>query len=399
MSGQAGLRLYVHVPFCRAKCAYCGFFSTPMDMGLLENFVPALCREIRHHAARHPGAAIETLYFGGGTPSLLPPWALSRIMKALHKGFRFGTGMECTFEANPDSALDGAYLRQLLGYGVGRLSLGVQSLSDETLFLLGRPHDATTARAAYFAARQAGFANIGLDFLWGLPGQRLSQWLATLKAAVRLSPEHLSCYGLTLEPGTPLAARIEFGELSQPPEAEQAEMFVRGAQYLESEGYLHYEISNFARMGFISRHNSGYWEGRDYLGLGPSAVSTMDGRRWENPRDIGQYLALSRKGAFGLDARELTPDERVREMVMLALRTTSGLDLAAYRARSGRDFLKDNAGLIQALRQNELVRLSAGRLRLTKNGLLVSNVILARLNYGMATQGGAGGGEGGTGDN
>ncbi|WP_442877377.1 radical SAM family heme chaperone HemW, partial [Desulfolutivibrio sp.] len=374
------MRLYVHVPFCRAKCAYCGFFSKPLDMALLEDFVPALCREIRFYAKKHPQAEIETLYFGGGTPSLLPPWALSRIMKELHKAFRFGPGLEFTFEANPDSALDGAYLRQLLGYGVGRLSLGVQSLTDETLFLLGRPHDAATARAAYFAARQAGFANIGLDFLWGLPGQRLSQWLATLKAAVRLSPEHLSCYGLTLEPGTPLAARIESGELPQPPEAEQAEMFVRGAEFLESEGYLHYEISNFARMGFVSRHNSGYWEGRDYLGLGPSAVSTMDGRRFENPRDIGRYVALSRKGRFGEDATKLTPEELVREMVMLSLRTTKGLDLAAYRARAGRDFLKDNAGLVQALRQNELVRLSSGHLRLTKNGLLVSNVILARLS-------------------
>ncbi|MDQ7830929.1 MAG: radical SAM family heme chaperone HemW [Desulfovibrionaceae bacterium] len=381
---KTGLRLYVHVPFCRAKCAYCGFFSQPMDMALLEDFVPALCREIRFHAARHAKAAIETLYFGGGTPSLLPPWALSRIMKELHQGFRFDPGMECTFEANPDSALDGAYLRQLLDYGVNRLSIGVQSLSDETLFLLGRPHDAATARAAYFAARQAGFANIGLDFLWGLPGQRLSQWLATLTAAVRLSPEHLSCYGLTLEPGTPLAARIGSGELVQPPEAEQAEMFVRGGQFLESEGYLHYEISNFARMGYVSRHNSGYWEGRDYLGLGPSAVSTMAGRRWENPRDLARYVALSKKGGFGAGAKALTPDELVREMVMLSLRTTTGLDLAAYRARSGRDFLKDNAGLVQALRQNELVRISSGRLRLTKNGLLVSNVILARLDYGMA---------------
>ncbi|NDY56801.1 radical SAM family heme chaperone HemW [Desulfovibrio sulfodismutans] len=386
------MRLYVHVPFCRAKCAYCGFFSKPMDMGLLEDFVSALCREIRYYAKIHPRAVIETLYFGGGTPSLLPPWALSRIMKELHKAFRFGPGLEFTFEVNPDSALDGAYLRQLLGYGVGRLSIGVQSLDDEMLFLLGRPHDAATARAAYFAARQAGFANIGLDFLWGLPGQRLSQWLATLKAAVRLSPEHLSCYGLTLEPGTPLTARIESGELSQPPEAEQAEMFVRGAQFLESEGYLHYEISNFARMGFVSRHNSGYWEGRDYLGLGPSAVSTMDGRRFENPRDIGGYVALSRKGRFGGDAKELSPDELVREMVMLSLRTTKGLDLAAYRARAGRDFLKDNAGLVQALRQNELVRLSAGHLRLTKNGLLVSNVILARLSYGMAAGSGGSGG-------
>jgi oxygen-independent coproporphyrinogen-3 oxidase len=383
--GEA-LRVYVHVPFCRAKCRYCAFYSVPLDAALVEDYAAALGREIRFYGRRHPGARIETLYFGGGTPSLLPPWALSRIMGELRKAFRFDPGLEFTFEANPDSALDGAFLKQLLGYGVSRLSLGVQSLADETLFVLGRPHDAATARAAYFAARQAGFANVGLDFLWGLPGQRLSQWLATLKAAVRLSPEHLSCYGLTLEPDTPLADMAASGQLVQPPDAEQAEMFVRGAQYLESEGYLHYEISNFARMGYVSRHNSGYWEGRDYLGLGPAAVSTMAGRRFENPRDIARYVAISRKGAFGAQARVLTADERVREMVMLSLRTTKGLDLAAYRARAGRDFLKDNAALVQALRQNELVRLSAGHLRLTKNGLLVSNVILARLEYGAAAE-------------
>ncbi len=381
LAGGEGLRVYVHVPFCRAKCRYCAFYSVPLDMEALEVYAAALRREIRFYGRRFPGVAIETLYFGGGTPSLLPEWAVSRIVGELRRVFSFSPGMEFTFEANPDSAVDATFLKRLIQIGVNRLSLGVQSLDNETLRLLGRPHDAAGARNAYFLARQAGFANIGLDFLWGLPGQRLSGWLATLKEAVRLSPEHLSCYGLTLEPGTPLAAMVDAGELDPPSEADQAEMFVRGAQYLESQGYLHYEISNFARMGFSSRHNTGYWEGRDYLGLGPSAVSTLTGWRHENPRDIGRYAALAKTGAFGADATELTPAESLREMVMLALRTTKGLDLAAYRARSGRDFLKDNAELVRALRQNGLVRISAGHLRLTKNGLLVSNVILARLAY------------------
>ncbi len=376
-----GLRVYVHVPFCRAKCRYCAFYSVPLDMEALEAYADALCREIRFYGRRFPGAGIETLYFGGGTPSLLPEWAVARIVGVLRRAFPFSPGIEFTFEANPDSAVNGEFLKRLIGFGVNRLSLGVQSLDDGMLRLLGRPHDAATARAAYFAARQAGFANIGLDFLWGLPGQRLSQWLATLKEAIRLSPEHLSCYGLTLEPGTPFAVMADSGEIAPPAEAEQAEMFVRGAQYLESHGYLHYEISNFARMGFASRHNMGYWEGRDYLGLGPSAVSTLAGRRHENPRDIAGYAALARKGNFGADGKDLTPQEVVREMVMLSLRTTKGLDLSAYRARSGRDFLKENAEFVRALRQNGLIRLSAGHLRLTKNGMLVSNVILARLAY------------------
>jgi len=272
-------------------------------------------------------------------------------------------------------------LASLLRYGVNRLSLGVQSLSDEDLRLLGRPHDAGQALAAYALARRVGFANIGLDLMWGLPGQREAQWLEELKTVVGLRPEHLSCYGLTLEPGTPLAEEAAAGRLELPEEGEQGRMYVHGAEYLEAQGYLQYEISNFARMGYVSRHNSGYWEGRDYLGLGPAAVSTLAGRRHENPSDIRAWAAEVKAGTCGQGAVALTPAEKAREMVMLALRTAKGLRLAAYRKATGRDFFKDNEGLITALRQNELIRISDGHLRLTKNGFLVSNVILERLSF------------------
>lgn len=379
--GLPDMQLYIHVPFCRTKCRYCAFYSKPLDMDELEIFAGAVVLELRHwgRVLGHP--RLETIYFGGGTPSLLPLWALDRLLPEIGRQFALDPALEWTFEANPDSALDAGYLTALLRHGVNRLSLGLQSLSDDDLHALGRPHDAARGVAAYGLARRVGFKNISLDLIWGLPGQRESQWLETLKVLVSMRPEHLSCYGLTVEPGTPLAADVAAGTLVLPEESEQGRMFVHGAEYLEEQGYLQYEISNFARMGYVSRHNSGYWEGRDYLGLGPAAVSTLSGRRHENPHDIQAWARLVKTGRIGQDAVALTEAEKVRELVMLSLRTAKGLRLATYRKVSGRDFIKDNEALVTALRQNGLIRISQGHLRLTKNGFLVSNVILERLDY------------------
>ncbi len=373
--------LYVHVPFCRGKCRYCSFVSRPLDMAEMEAYVAALPLEMRFWGRKLHRPRVETVYFGGGTPSLLPEWALRRILPELARHFDLDPALEFTFEANPDSALDGQYLKFLLKSGVNRLSLGVQSLSDASLRFLGRPHDAAQAVRAYGLARQAGFANISLDFIWGLPGQREAGWLEELKAAVNLRPEHLSCYGLTVEPGTPLAEDVAAGGVALPSDNEQGRMYVHGAEFLEEAGYLQYEISNFARMGYASRHNSGYWEGRDYLGLGPAAVSTVSGRRHENPHGVRAWADMVKAGQCGQGAVALSSEEKVREMVMLSLRTAKGLRLASYRQATGRNFLKDNEGLIAALRQNDLIRISRGHLRLTKNGFLVSNVILERLVY------------------
>lgn len=373
--------LYIHVPFCRSKCRYCAFVSKPLDMAEVEVYAAALPLEIRHFGKKLGRPKVETVYFGGGTPSLLPAWALSRILPEIPKHFDLHPAVEWTFEANPDSAQDVAYLRSLIGYGVNRLSLGVQSFSDASLACLGRPHNGKAALAAVNAVRQAGFANLSLDLIWGLPGQREGAWLEELRTAVRLRPEHLSCYGLTVEPGTPLAAEAEAGGLELPPESEQGRMYVHGAEYLEEQGYLQYEISSFARMGFQSRHNSGYWEGRDYLGLGPGAVSTLSGVRHENPREVRDWAALAKAGRCGVGGLALSREERVREYVMLSLRTAKGLRLSLYKRLTGIDFVKENEGLLTALRQKELIRLSGGHLRLTKNGFLVSNLILERLRY------------------
>jgi len=380
--------LYIHVPFCRSKCGYCAFFSEPLRAGALEAYLPLLLDEITLWAERLGRLSVPTVFFGGGTPSLLPPEHLECIMAALRKHFDLAPDAEISMEANPESA-SAEVLRTARALGVNRLSLGVQSFRDEELSLLGRPHTARQALEAFTRARSAGFANIGLDLIWGLPGQREGQWLESLRRAVELGPEHLSCYGLTLEPGTPLAESLAEAppespedQRSLPPERELAHMYVHTGELLEDAGYMQYEISNYARMGFACLHNQACWEGRDYLGLGPAAASTLGPLRWTNPEDLRSWAELVRTRQIGLHQREtLSPETRAQERLMLALRTTKGLDLAEFRALSGQNLLTRHQKLIQALRQKELVRLHQGRLRLTRTGMLVSSSIIRALGF------------------
>jgi oxygen-independent coproporphyrinogen-3 oxidase len=369
--------LYIHVPFCRRKCHYCSFHSFAPEDGDFERYADLVIQEIAFWRDRLGPVELDSLYFGGGTPSLLPIGLLTRITETVDKAFRLKAGFEFSIEANPDSAAEWGYLPELHRLGVNRLTLGVQSFNDRDLLLLGRPHSARQAEGAYNLARGVGFENIGLDLIWGLPGQNLKAWMAQLSKAVHLAPSHLSCYALTLEPETPMPGIIKSRELPMPPENELAKMYIHGAEYLEESGYLQYEISNFARMGFSSRHNMGYWDGDDYLGLGPSAVSTVQGARLTNPRGLEAY-AQTVLFDEGLRSMELLDHEtRRREMVMLGLRTSKGLDLKAYRKLTGRGFLSEYESMVTALRQHELVRISGGRIRLTKSGMLVSDTILA----------------------
>ena len=372
--------LYIHVPFCRSKCGYCAFFSEPLRPGALDAYLPLLLAEISLWAERLGRLRVPTVFFGGGTPSLLPPEFLARIMATLRERFDIAPDAEISMEANPESASPD-FLRAAKDLGVNRLSLGVQSFRDEELALLGRPHTARQAWEAATRARSAGFANLGLDLIWGLPGQRESQWLETLRRAVELAPEHLSCYGLTLEPGTPMA-ELDESELQMPLERDLAHMYVHTGELLEDAGYMQYEISNYARLGHPCRHNQACWEGRDYLGFGPAAASTLGPYRWTNPEDLRSWSELVRSQRLGLHQREtLTPEIRAQERLMLALRTTKGLDLAEFRTLSGTNLLTTHKTIIQALRQKELLRIHQGRLRLTRTGMLVSNSIIRALGF------------------
>lgn len=378
--------VYIHVPFCSTRCRYCAFYSSPLGRGVdpvaspaVRDYVDTLFMELAHWGDRLGGSPVQTVFFGGGTPSLLPPRVIALIMERLGRYFNLAPKAEVTLEANPESLRGGHRAAQYLEAGVNRLSIGIQSLDEGMLRMLGRPHKAQDSLHAAFLAREAGCTNINVDLMWGLPGQSVRQWLQTLKDIMRMSPDHISAYGLTLEPGTPLELDVEEGRLLLPPERDQNIMFMEGAALLEQHGYLHYEISNFARMGFQCRHNMGYWEGEDYLGLGPSATSTIGGRRWTNPAGQRAWDARVREGSLGQDVEELTPQTRVLELLMLRLRTARGLRVKAYREMTGRDFVRDHQRLVQALHENGLIRIRNGYLRLTRSGMLVSNSILSNL--------------------
>lgn len=371
--------LYVHVPFCRRKCHYCAFHSVVPARGDMARYADLVAREAGHWGRKLGRPNVSTIHFGGGTPSLLPPAQLDRVVRALRNNFALAPDVEFSFEANPDSLADWTYVEVLRALGVTRLSVGVQSFNDQDLARLGRPHTAEQAEGAVHLARSAGFANLNIDLIWGLPGQKLHHWIANLKRAVRLEPTHMSCYGLSIEPGTHFERLDEQLDLELPDEAEQQKMYLYGADFLESVGYLQYEISNFARMGYQSRHNVGYWEGKRYLGLGPAAVSTLGSRRWTNPAALDDYAAAVERGAMDEDAETLDRATRVREMVMLRLRTTRGLRLSAYRKITGRSLTKEHGAMLQALRQNELIRISGGYLRLSRMGMLISDTIIGNL--------------------
>lgn len=379
--------VYIHVPFCLSKCKYCAFYSQPIDRdiasgqasGLMQHYVDTLLLELARYGDEYQGEPVRSVFFGGGTPSLLPPKAIGAIMDRLHRHFKLAPRAEITLEANPESLRGRNPLPEYLACGINRLSIGIQSLDDATLRMLGRRHKGADSMRAIFAAREAGFANIGVDLMWGLPGQSMRQWLQTLKDVIRLGPDHISSYGLTLEPGTPLERECESGALVLPPERDQSIMFMEGAAFLEANGFLHYEISNFARMGFQCRHNLGYWEGSDYLGLGPSATSTIKSRRWTNPATLKGWDEAARKGLKDRDTEILTPKTRILELIMLRLRTARGLRLKAYHDLTGSDFIHDHQKLVQAMHENGLIRIRNGYLSLTRSGMLVSNTIIANI--------------------
>ncbi len=377
--------LYIHVPFCRGKCRYCAFYSEPLDNGFgdgplrLRAFLDVLALEMTRWADRLGRCQVESVFLGGGTPSLLPPKAVGTILDKVRRCFDVIEGAEITMEANPDSLDSRALVRDYLRTGVNRISLGFQSPDDALLRTLGRPHTTGDALRACQAIKEAYCPNLSLDLMWGLPGQKVRHWKSALKEIIKLRPDHVSAYGLTLEEGTPLAEDCRNGLLVLPSEHEQAAMYLDGAAILEEAGLMQYEVSNFARMGYQCRHNMGYWEGHDYLGLGPGATSTLMSRRWTNPPNFSSWGRMITARGLPEEIEQLDTRTRVLELMMLRLRTVRGLRVKAYNELTGRDFLKDHQRLIHALHQRGLVRILNGYFSLTRSGMLVSNSILSNL--------------------
>jgi oxygen-independent coproporphyrinogen-3 oxidase len=375
--------VYIHVPFCRRKCPYCDFHSTT-EIGRMPEYLAALGREIA--LAEPLEAACDTIYFGGGTPSLLEPDDVGRIIGALQGRLRFEAAVEITLEANPGTLAPGR-LKGYLEAGVNRLNIGVQSFRLENLRFLGRIHTAADAAQCLEQARAAGFENLGLDLIYGLPGQGREDWRRDLDAALEHRPEHIACYLLTVEPGTPLAAGLAEGRFRAASEARQAELFLFTSEYLEAGGYRHYEISNFARRDpsagggeRISRHNAKYWSRAPYLGFGPAAHSFVPPRRWWNLKETARYAARLRAGALPREGGEiLDSGQAMLEALMLGLRTAAGIDPAEFGRRFGIDFEEVFGRAAAGLAAQGLLVPSGGRIAPTRRGMLFHDTLCAAL--------------------
>ncbi len=368
--------LYLHIPFCRRRCAYCSFTSYEGREQDIPAYVDALTRELALYPA---GLRISSIYFGGGTPSLLSVPQFDELLSLIRTRFAVDYSAEVTIEANPGT-VDAKYLSSIRSLGVNRLSLGVQSLDDGELKMLGRIHTAAEALRCVSMAHDAGFNNINLDIIYGIPGRNKGGWLRMLKYLVGLEPEHLSLYPLTLEGDEPLCEAIEYGEVEPPDADAAADQYELARHILASHGYRHYEISNWARPRYECRHNVTYWLMRPYIGVGVAAHSYADGRRCANTSDLDGYMAsLSSNTGPTRDLEEhIGPDIELAEAVILGLRLTSGIDAAAIRSRYNVDLLERYSDQVRELAGLGLIERDEGRIKLTERGRMLGNQVFLR---------------------
>ena len=374
------LSLYIHVPFCVRKCRYCGFYSTAYSSCNADAFICGLQREVAGYRNDFRHRIFSSIYIGGGTPTLLSPEQFSLLAGHIRENFRIDDSAEFTVEANPDS-ITSEKLSIMRAQGVNRLSLGIQSFSDEVLHILGRPHTAEQAADAFRLARVAGFENIGVDLIYGIPGQTETYWEDTLDSTIALKPEHVSAYSLSLDEGSQFAREAAAGEFALPDEDICAAMYERAVIKLKQSGYGRYEISNFSLPGRECGHNMRYWERGEYLGLGPAGWSFIAGRRYANVADTAEYVQRLSSGRSAVDVQEAVgPSSSARETVLLRLRTTKGLDLSGFEQEFGADLLHRLTRNAVPLRDAGLVNMKEGRLTLSERGILLSDEALARLS-------------------
>jgi oxygen-independent coproporphyrinogen-3 oxidase len=374
------LGLYVHVPFCARKCRYCDFPSRPLggDREIVERYLRALAREaaLRRREVDRP---LHSVYIGGGTPTMLAPAELIRLWEEAIAPFPLAPGAEVSLEANPGT-LTPEHAEVLADLPVTRVSLGAQSFAPAELSLLGRIHSPEEVEESARLLRAAGIAELNLDLMYGLPGQTVASWNESLERALNLRPAHLSCYALILEEETPLSAEIAAGVFTLPGEDDEIRMAALAARLPAKQGLARYEVSNAARPGSECRHNLGYWLGRDYLGLGPSAVSCIGGVRWRNVDDAGVYAERIANGVPAVSfAERLSAPARLLERVMLGLRLRAGFDLAAAEAECGCTLQALAAGTVGALIDRGLLAQDGVRLCLTPAGYPLANQVVAQL--------------------
>jgi oxygen-independent coproporphyrinogen-3 oxidase len=368
------LGLYLHIPFCSAICNYCNFNRGLFEAGLKDRYVAALESEIR---AAGRGEPADTIFFGGGTPSLLEPEEIGRLIAACRDGFDLTPSAEITLETNPET-VSSVRMEGFRAAGVNRVSFGVQSFRDEELRRLGRIHSAGRARAAVVEARAAGFDNISLDLMMWLPQQTREEWVESVEGLIEVGPEHASLYLLELYPNAPLKEDMARAGWSLAPDDDAAEMYLWSMQRLERAGFRQYEISNVARPGFESRHNLKYWQDGEWLGVGCGAHSTRGGVRWRNVSATGDYVARLGEGRSPIaERRELRREERLEEALFTGLRLVEGVDFEAAGQRFGVDVWERYGESLQPFLAEGLAVREGPRLRLTRRGMLVANEVLA----------------------
>jgi len=381
------LQLYLHFPFCKRKCLYCDFCSAAETPETMAAYCKALQKEIRLMAARYPGAKVNTIFLGGGTPSLVPPEMMADVLDALRDSFDILPEAEFTSEANPGT-LTAEWLDMAAAHGINRLSLGVQAAQDPLLRAIGRIHTVQEAEEAVRLARKHGIQNLNLDAMFGLPGQTEKDYLDTLRTFRDWGADHISAYSLILEEETPLYRLVNTGHVELPDEDDVAAMYEHGIEWLENAGYQRYEVSNFAKPGFACRHNIGYWQGAWYLGLGVAAHSMlptnqpgMFSQRKGNSADVQAYIRALQNGqeapTDGVDL--ITPEDAMFETMMLGLRTTFGVEESRFEKLHGISLRKRYGEQLDSLVRDELGQWKVGRFVLTPRGIEIQNDVLMRL--------------------
>ncbi len=369
--------IYIHIPFCLKKCDYCDFYSLPLTQAnLLEDYTRSLIAELKMRKSEME-RPVASIYLGGGTPSLLQPEQVERILSAVFAVYQTQGEVEISMEMNP-ATVDLNKLKGFKAAGVNRMSVGVQSFSDRELKLLGRIHDESEAAAALRCVHQAGFVNFSLDLIYGLPGQTWSAWRENLSRAVEFEPQHISAYLLQLEPATPLARKIEAGIISPLDDDREAGLYYNMLDYLQEQGYLHYEISNFAKPGCECRHNLLYWQSRPYLGFGCGAVSFNDQQRYINQPPVDFYMEALRDNRVPPVAILETMDAQARlvDAVIMGLRLTRGINCTDFQCRWGIDLLQKYHDIISGCQTRGLLELENDRIYLTKKAYFLSNQVL-----------------------
>ncbi len=365
--------LYIHIPFCVKKCIYCDFFSVPYDEGLALRYIGAVIDELK--LRRDSLNGLQTIYIGGGTPTVMPALAVIGLLKRIKDSLSLSPSAEITIEANPGT-IRKETVRALVDSGVNRFSIGVQSFDDNELKLLGRIHSFEDTLKAVATVRDAGIQNLSIDLIYGIPGQTAENWSRSVAMALEILPEHISAYELTPEKGTPLYGLIEKKKIDKPDEETVIEMYYHTIDRLAEAGYHHYEISNFAKPGFECRHNLNYWNRGEYLGIGAGAHSFIGDRRIRNTTDIRRYLETLDTGDLPFEESiEISCEDAIKESIFLGLRKTEGLNINEFEENLGIDIVKAADTLM-----NEGLLVSNGnRLGLTRKGIVVSNSVIAEL--------------------